>query len=60
MQKLKTIGAVHTHTHTHSLSLHLQNAKCIGEKQKYNLIETIKEAINASNCDIKIKQAIIV
>ena len=58
MQKLKTIGAVHTHTHTHTL--HLQNAKCTGKSQKYNLIETIKEAINASSCDRKIKQAIIV
>ena len=52
MQKLKTVGAVHT--------LHLQNVKCTEEKQKYDLIETIKEAINASNCDRKIKQAIIV
>ena len=52
MQNLKTVGAVHT--------IHLQNAKYTREKQKYNLIETIKEAISASNCDRRIKQAIIV
>ena len=53
MKKYESLVAVHT------LSLHLQNAKGTGKSQKYNLIETIKEAINASNCDIKIKQAII-
>ena len=64
MQKLKTVGAVHTHTHTHTHTQHfyrtlLQNTKFIGENRKGNLIK-IKEATSAFNCGIKIKQAMFV
>ena len=52
MIRLETVGAVYT--------ILLQNAKCTGKSQKYNLIETIKEAVNASNCGKKIKQTMIV
>ena len=55
MQKLKIVGTVHTYIYNT-----FTEYKVYWRKQKGNLIKTIKEAISASNCGIKIEQDMFV